>query len=261
MIKIKTPDEIKIMRKACFYAALILEKMKKAVKPGISTYYLDQIGRNLMKSYGVTSACYNYKSQNSKNLFPAYTCLSVNEEVVHGIGSMKCILQEGDIISIDVCINYKGYIGDNAQTIPVGKISNIKKQLLDCAEKALIKGISQARNNKTVGDISQAIQSYIEKFKFSVVKDFVGHGIGKNMHEEPQIPNFGQSGSGPKLKPGMIIAIEPMVNMISSDIECAPDGWTTLSIDRQPSAHFEHTVLITENNNEILTTLKNNYIE
>lgn len=259
MIKIKTPNEIKIMRKACFYAALILDNIKKIVQPGISTYDLDQFAYKLMKDYGVTSACYNYKSQNSKNPFPGYTCLSINEEVVHGIRSKQSILKEGDIISIDVCVNYRGYVGDNAQTIPVGKTSNIKKQLLNCTKKALMKGIEQAKNNNTVGDISQAIQDYVEKYQFSIVKDFVGHGIGKNMHEEPQIPNFGQSGSGPKLLPGMIIAIEPMVNIVNSDIEYANDGWTVLSIDRQPSAHFEHTILITENDNEILTILKNRY--
>lgn len=255
MIPIKNEKEIQKMREACQVAAKVLDQMCKNAKAGMSTYELDKLGKQLIEDLGAESACFNYQVGNKR--YPAYTCISVNEEVVHGIGNAKRILKEGDIVSIDVSIVYDGFVGDNAKTVPIGKINEEKDKLLKVAEESLYKGIAQAKTGKRVGDISAAIQEYVEKNGFSVVRDFVGHGIGRSMHEEPQIPNFGRKDSGPLLKSGMILAIEPMVNAGGYAVEYAEDDWTAITKDRKPSAHFEHTVLITEKEPEILTISKN----
>ena len=242
------------MREAGRVAATILDKMVAAVAPGISTYELDQLGARFMEELGATSASYNYKS--GKHSYPCYTCISVNEELVHGIGSLKKILKQGDIVSIDVAVFYNGFVGDNARTVVLEPVPANILHLVKTTEEALYVGIAQACPGNKLGDISSAIQQFVEKNKLSVVRDFVGHGVGRDMHEEPQIPNFGKPKTGPILKAGMTLAIEPMVNLGSHKVELLSDGWTVVTADRKPCAHFEHTILITEKKPEILTFLK-----
>jgi methionyl aminopeptidase len=239
MIPIKNPDAIKRMRESCVVAATVLAGLKAQVRPGITTYDLDQIGRDLIASLGARSACHGYQLHGRR--YPAYTCLSVNEEVVHGIGSLKRILRDGDIISLDVVVEYNGYIGDNAITVPVGTISPEKTRLLRVTEEALGIGIRQAIVGNRIGDISHAVQAFVEGHGFSVVREMVGHGVGREMHEEPQIPNFGRRNSGEKIKAGMTLAIEPMVNLGRYGVRTLSDGWTIVTTDGTPSAHFEHT--------------------
>lgn len=251
MIPIKDADGIARMREACAVAAYVLHELKKHVKPGVTTYDLDQIAKDLIASRGARSACYGYQIDDRR--FPAYSCLSVNEEVVHGIGSLKRVLRDGDVVSLDIVVEYQGYIGDNAYTVPVGAISPEVQKLLAVSREALALGIAQARVGNRIGDISHAIQAHCEKNGFGVVRDLVGHGVGEDMHEEPQIPNFGRKGSGAKIRPGMTLAIEPMVNLGGWRTKCLSDGWTIVTADGAPSAHFEHTVLTREEGPEILT--------
>lgn len=254
MIPIKNSEAVRRMRESCSIAATVLARLKEQVRPGITTYDLDQIGRDLIASFGARSACYGYQLHSRR--YPAYTCLSVNEEVVHGIGSLKRILRDGDIISLDVVIEYNGYIGDNALTVPVGAIASRTAELLKITEEALSVGIKQAVIGNRIGEISHAVQSFVESHGFSVVREMVGHGVGRAMHEEPQIPNFGRRNSGEKIKPGMTLAIEPMVNLGRYDVRTLSDGWTVVTTDGSPSAHFEHTVLTTESGPEILTVAR-----
>lgn len=251
MIPIKDATGIARMREACEVAAYVLSELKKHVKPGVTTYDLDQIAKGLIASRGARSACYGYKGHGRP--FPAYTCLSVNEEVVHGIGSLKRVLSDGDVISLDVVVEYNGYIGDNATTVPVGQIAPGVQKLLTVSQEALALGIAQARVGNRIGDISHAIQVHCEKHGFGVVRDLVGHGVGVAMHEEPQIPNFGRKGTGAKIRPGMTLAIEPMVNLGTWRTKCLSDDWTIVTADGAPAAHFEHTVLTREEGPEILT--------
>jgi methionyl aminopeptidase len=204
-----------------------------------------------MLEEGAVSACYNY--QVGKRRFPSYTCISVNEEVVHGIASTKRVLRRGDVVALDVTVIHRGFVGDNACTVRVGEVDPQVDRLLTVTEEALHVGIQEARPGNRVGDISAAIQRFVESHGFSVVREFVGHGVGRSMHEDPQIPNFGKSGSGPQLLPGMTLAIEPMVNLGRPEVEVLADGWTVVARDRRPSAHFEHTVLVTPEGPEILT--------
>ena len=250
-IPIKNADAIGKMREVCAIAATVLYRLREYVRPGITTYDLDQLGRELMQEYGARSACFGYTLASRR--YPAYTCLSVNEEVVHGIGSLKRALVDGDIISLDVVVEFGGYIGDNAITVPVGSISPDKDKLLRVTEEALRLGIAEAKVGNRIGDISNAVQSHVEKHGFSVVRDMVGHGVGTSMHEEPQIPNFGKRGKGELIKPGMTLAIEPMVIAGHWRTKTLSDGWTIVTVDGAPSAHFEHTVLTTEQGPEILT--------
>ncbi|MFI5336919.1 MAG: type I methionyl aminopeptidase [Opitutales bacterium] len=250
-IPIKNAEGIRRMRDACALAAEILAELKAQVRPGITTYDLDQMGRDLIASHGARSAPHGYTIGSRR--YPAYTCLSVNEEVVHGIGSLKRILRDGDIISVDVTVEYRGYIGDNAVTVPVGQITPRVAELLQVTERALAIGIAQATVGNRIGDISHAVQAYVEPHGFSIVREMVGHGVGQSMHEEPQIPNFGRKATGERIKPGMTLAIEPMVNLGGHQVRTLSDGWTVVSADGSPSAHFEHTVLTTEAGPEILT--------
>lgn len=250
-IPIKNDRAVAQMREACAIASTVLYKLRDSVGPGITTYDLDQIGRELIAGLGARSACYGY--QLGSRRFPAYTCLSVNEEVVHGIGSMKRVLQDGDIIALDVVVEYQGYIGDNAMTVPVGSTTESRAKLLRVTEEALRLGIAQATVGNRIGDISHAVQTYVEKHGFGVVRDMVGHGVGTSMHEEPQIPNFGRRGKGELIKPGMTLAIEPMVNAGSWRTHTLADGWSIVTADGKDSAHFEHTVLTTERGPEVLT--------
>lgn len=254
MIPIKNRDEVEKMREACRVAATVLQKLREHVAAGVNTYDLDQEARRLIEGLGARSACHNY--QVGPHSYPSYCCLSVNEEVVHGIGSLKRVLRDGDVIALDVVVSYGGFIGDNAATVAVGKVIPEVAHLLQVTEEALYEGISKAREGNRVGDISNAVQRYVEKRNLSVVREFVGHGVGASMHEEPQIPNFGQRGTGPKLRAGMTLAIEPMVNLGGSDVEVLEDHWTVVTVDREPSAHFEHTVLVTHGDPEILTSIK-----
>ncbi len=253
-IPIKSLQEISRMRESCQIAALVLDKLICLAEPGISTYEIDQEGKKLIDSYGAVSACYNYRIGNQ--CFPAYTCISVNEEVVHGIGSLKRILRIGDMVTIDVTVIYQGFIGDNARTVLLGEASSDLQALVSTTEAALYKGIEMARPGNRVGDISHAVERFIEPMNYGIVRDFVGHGVGRSMHEEPQIPNFGEPGTGKRLKPKMALAIEPMVNLGRPEVEMADDGWTAITRDRKPSAHFEHTILVTDNEPEILTLVK-----
>ncbi len=251
MIPIKDREAIARMRASCVIAAAVLHRLKALVQPGISTYDLEQAGRDLIAGYGARSADFGY--QIGPRRFPAHTCLSVNEEVVHGIGSLKRILREGDIISLDVTVEYHGYVGDNAVTVPVGVVAPRIAELLQATEEALHVGIRQAQVGHHIGDISHAIQTFVEAHGFTIVRDLVGHGVGRSMHEEPQIPNFGRRGTGDRIKPGMTLAIEPMVNLGTYRVKTLADGWTVVTADGLPSAHFEHTVLTTDRGPEILT--------
>lgn len=239
------------MREACAIAATVLEKLKPLVRPGITTQDLEEAGRDWIARLGARSACYGY--QHGSRRYPAHTCISVNDEIVHGIPSFRRVLRDGDVVSLDIVVWFNGYVGDNAFTVPVGTISPALTDLLRVSREALDLGIRQAQIGNRIGDISATIQAYVESNGFSVVRDMVGHGVGVSMHEPPEIPNFGRKGTGEKIKPGMTLAIEPMVNMGSAKTKTLSDGWTCVSADGSPSAHFEHTVLTTENGPEILT--------
>lgn len=251
MIPIKSESEIQTMRAACQIAATVLDKLCRLVAPGVNTYDLDQEGKKLLASMDARSACFGYQVGNKR--FPAYTCLSVNDEIVHGIGDLRRVLREGDLISVDVCVEHRGYIGDNARTVGVGSISQQNQELLERTEKALLLAIEQARPGNRVGYISNAVERYIRPFGFGIIRDFVGHGLGKSMHEPPQIPNFGPRNRGERLRPGMTLAIEPMIAFGRPQVSMADDGWTALTIDGSPAAHFEHSVLVTEGTAEVLT--------
>jgi len=236
------------MRTAGRIVAEVLELMKETVKPGITTIELDRLAEKHIRKYGAIPAFKGYRG------FPASLCTSINEEVVHGIPSLR-VLKSGDIISIDCGAIYDGYFGDSAITLPVGEISAEDRKLLAVCEESLRLGIAQAYKGNRLQDISYAIQSYVENNGMSVVRDFVGHGIGRKMHEEPQIPNFGKPGRGPRLEIGMALAIEPMVNLGGYEVVTLEDNWTVVTKDGRKSAHFEHTVAITENGPEILTRI------
>jgi methionyl aminopeptidase len=243
VIVIKTPEEIERMRVACNAAAQILSAVAREVQPGRTTAELNNIAAGLIEKLG------------GKSPFLGYICVSVNEEVVHGIPSQRRV-QYGDIVSLDVGVVVNGFVGDNATTVAVGVVDGRTQKLLQVTEQALYAGIAAARAGNRVSDISQAIQTLVEANGFSVVREFVGHGVGRKMHEEPQIPNYVGSGPDPKLKPGMTLAIEPMINAGASDVVMSSDGWTVVSADGAPSAHFEHTILVTDGDAEILTWLK-----
>lgn len=251
MIPIKNKEGIARMREACAIAAAVLDSLKPLVRPGITTQDLEEAGRDLIARHGARSACYGY--QHGSRRYPAHTCISVNDEVVHGIPSFRRVLRDGDIVSLDIVVWYNGYVGDNAFTMPVGTISPDLQKLLRVSREALDLGIAQAKVGNHIGDISSAIQQHVETAGFSVVRDMVGHGVGVAMHEPPEVANFGRKGTGSKIKPGMTLAIEPMVNLGGYRTKTLADGWTVVSADGSPSAHFEHTVLTTEQGPEILT--------
>lgn len=250
MIPIKNERQIARMREACAIAADVLQELRALVRPGISTQDLEEAGRDAIAKRGAKSACYGY--QVGSRRYPAHTCISVNEEVVHGIPSFRRILRDGDVVAIDVVVAYNGFVGDNAATYPVGTVSPRIQQLLAVTEHSLRLAIEQARVGNRISDISQAVQRHVEANGFSVVRDMVGHGVGLSMHEEPQIPNFGREVRD-RILPGMTLAIEPMVNLGGYRTKVLADGWTIVTSDGSPSAHFEHTVLTTEAGPEILT--------
>ncbi|MBI5873289.1 MAG: type I methionyl aminopeptidase [Candidatus Omnitrophica bacterium] len=237
MIPIKTCQEIDKMRKAGRILAQIMDQLEKAVRPGRSTQELDEAAAAAIAQAGVHSAFKGYHG------YPANICVSVNDEVVHGIPGRRPLV-EGDIVSIDIGIEMAGYFVDMAKTFAVGKISAQKQKLLEVTRESLEKAIQLMKAGNKLSDVSCAVQDYVEGRGFSVVRDFVGHGIGKELHEEPQVPNFGTPGSGPVLKEGMVLCIEPMINSGTWEVEILQDGWTAVTADKKPSAHFEHTVAI-----------------
>ena len=249
MIVLRTAKEIDMMRKACQISAEALQVAGEAVKPGITTYEIDQIAYRYIKKQGAEPNFLNY------NGFPATACISINDEVIHGIPSKKRVLKEGDIVSIDLGAKVDGYNGDNAATFACGTISDEAKRLCDTTRESLYLGIQQAVAGNRIGDIAFAIQSYCEERGFSVVREYTGHGVGKHLHEDPSVPNFGTAGRGQRLLPGMTIAIEPMINMGTKAVKCLPDGWTVKTLDGKLSAHFEHTIAITKGEPIILTKL------
>ncbi len=248
MIIIKSQRELRYMRDAGRVVAGVLGELSRAIKPGVTTGELDRLAEDFILARGARPA---FKGLYG---FPASICTSVNEQVVHGIPGLRK-LESGDIISIDVGAEINGYYGDSAATFPVGEVSPEAKKLLQVTEEALYEGIRFARQGNRLSDISHAVQSYVEKNGFSVVRDYVGHGIGRSMHEEPQVPNFGKPGRGPRLKAGMTLAIEPMVNAGTHEVCTLGDNWTVVTRDSRLSAHFEHTIAITDGEPEILTRL------
>ena len=251
MIYIKTQKEIDFIRESCRIVAESLQLVKSNVKAGITTIELDRIGEDYIRSNNAAPAFKGY-SQGGLPAFPGSVCTSINAAVVHGIpGEIK--LEEGDIISLDVGVLKNNFYGDAAITVSVGKISDEVKKLLKVTEKSLELGIEQAKSGNRVHDISAAVQEYVEQNGFSIVRDLCGHGVGKFLHEDPAVPNFGRKGTGAKLKNGMTLAIEPMVNAGGYEVNTASDGWTVLTEDGSASAHFEHTILINDNSPEILT--------
>ena len=250
MIPIKSDRDLKIMREACAIAATVLDELCQIAKEGVTTLEIDKAGKEIMAKYSCRSACYHYKAGRLR--YPGYLCISVNDEVIHGIGSDR-VLKSGDIVSMDVSVIYKGFVGDNTRTVLIGEVDAETQKLVKATDIALHKGIEQARAGNRVGDISAAIQAYVESCGYGIVEEFTGHGVGRSMHEEPQIPNYGRAGTGPVLRAGMTLAIEPMITMGSPEIFVGDDGWTVYTSDGKPSCHIEHTVLVTNDNPEILT--------
>ncbi len=247
MIILKTSRELAALRKAGKISQAALKLAGEAVEPGISTWEIDRLVRRYIESAKATPSFLGYQG------YPASACISVNDVVIHGIPQKSQILKKGDIVSIDVGACYQGFHGDNAWTFPCGEISPEARALLDATEKSLFLGIEQARPGNRIGDIGHAVQEYVEARSYSVVREFTGHGVGADMHEDPSVPNFGKPGRGVRLTPGMVIAIEPMINMGRREIEIKPDGWTVVTRDGSLSAHFEHTIAITKEGPVILT--------
>jgi len=246
-VEIKTKDEIAVMREAGRIVSEILDELEKMVAPGVSTWDLDQVAEGLIHKKGAKPAFKGYLG------FPSSLCASINFEVVHGIPSKKRKLVPGDLMKLDFGVVYKGYYGDSARTVPVGAVSAEARALIDATRQSLNEAIGAVVSGNRIGDIGYAVQSFVEPKGFTVVRDFVGHGIGKKLHEQPQVPNFGERGTGMKLRPGMVLAIEPMVNAGTHKVEILEDDWTAVTLDRKLSAHFEHTVVVTENGPEVLT--------
>ncbi len=248
MIVLKTEKELETMKEACRISAGALRVAENALKAGVSTAYIDDKVREYILSQGATPSCLNYEG------FLKSTCISINNQVIHGIPSNKTIIKEGDIVSVDLCATYGGYIGDNAATFAVGKVSDEAQRLIDVTRESFFEALKVAYAGNRIGDISFAVQSYVEKHGFSVVRDFVGHGVGRSMHEEPEVPNYGRPGHGARLVPGMTIAIEPMVNAGGYGVDILDDDWTVVTKDGSLSAHYENTIAITNGDPVILTT-------
>lgn len=246
-ITIKSSREIELMRESGRLLAQVHDELAKMIRPGISTKQIDRVCEEMIRSYGCTPNFLHYQG------YPASVCVSVNEEVVHGIPSDSRIIQEGDIVSLDMGLIYHGYHSDAARTHAVGQISPEARQLIEVTRQSFYEGIKMARAGMHLHDISNAIAAYVTQYGYGIVKALVGHGIGTNLHEEPQIPNFAQRRKGPKLRPGMTLAVEPMINMGTCDVKWLDDDWTVVSADHSLSAHYENTILITDGDPEILT--------
>ncbi len=249
MVTIKTARELSKMKDACRISAEALRVAGEAVKPGVTTYEIDTIVRNYIEKQGATPSFLGYGG------FPASACISVNNVVIHGIPSKKCVLREGDIVSVDVGAYYEGFHGDNAYTFPCGEVSAKAQALLDATREGLNMGIAQALVGNRIGDIGSAVQKYVEARSYSVVRDFVGHGVGAKLHEDPSVPNYGTPGRGVRLIPGMTIAIEPMITQGTYEVEVLDDEWTTVTKDGKLAAHFEHTIAITPDGPKIMTLI------
>lgn len=247
MIILKSLQEIEKIRKACLVVADVLDGIREMVKPGVTTQALDEFAERFILAAGAKPAFKGYRG------YPKTLCTSLNNEVIHGIPSKDVVFKQGDIVGVDVGAIVDGFYGDAAVTLPVGSISSEAERLMKVTEESLFRGIEQAQADKRLYDISHAVQSYVESNGYSVVREFVGHGIGRNLHEDPQIPNFGSSGQGPRLKPGMVLAIEPMVNAGGSATVTQKDNWTAVTSDGSLSAHFEHTIAILPDGPWILT--------
>lgn len=246
MIKIKTPEEIEIMRRAGRVVGLTLDMVGQKLMPGMTTAELDHLVEEFIRSHGAVPAFKNYRG------FPGSACISIDEEVVHGLPG-KRVIKEGELVSVDVGSILDGFYGDSARSFAVGEVSSEKQELMDWTKESLKAGIDMARKGNKLGAISSAVQEVAESRGYGVVRELVGHGIGREMHEDPQVPNVGSPDDGPKLKTGMVLAIEPMINMGTFQVKTMPDEWTVVTADGQPSAHFEHTVAITDNGPDILT--------
>ena len=250
MIIRKSKAEIERMRTAGLIVAQVLERLQEMVEPGITTRDLDHEAERMIVGAGAYPTFKGYHG------YPSSICTSINDEVVHGIpGKRK--LRDGDVVGIDCGATYSGYVGDAAVTVPVGKVSDPVKRLLEATQQSLYRAIEECRVGNRLGDVCNAVQSYVEPLGYSVVRNYCGHGIGRAMHEEPQVPNYGKPGTGLILREGLVIAIEPMINLGHEDVKVLSDGWTVITMDGQPSAHFEHTVAITEEGPQILTVLDN----
>ena len=256
MVTIKSKREIELMREACRVTALTHKAIEEAIRPGITTADIDEIAEKTMKKYGAISAEKGY-DPGIKGVppYPASTCISINDEVIHGVPSPKRVIKEGDIVSVDLVALKNGYNGDAARTYMVGKVSKEAERLIKVTKQAFFEGIKYATKGNRIGDISHAIGEYVKSQGYSVVREFQGHGIGKDMHEDPGIPNYGKAGKGIRLEPGMTLAIEPMVIQGKPDIWELEDGWTIVTQDGSLSAHYENTILITEKEPEVLTIL------
>lgn len=248
MISIKADEEIELLRESNLLVGKTLGEMAKHIRPGVSTLELDRIADEFIRSHGAVPGFLGYGG------FPNSLCISVNDVVVHGIPSADCVLKEGDVVSIDCGTLKNGYYGDSAYTFEVGRVDDEIHRLLVTTKESLYKGIEKAVAGLRIGDIGHAIQSYCESAGFSVVRELVGHGVGKNLHEDPQVPNYGRAGQGIKLKEGMVIAIEPMINLGERHVYIEEDGWTIRTRDRKPSAHFEHTLAIRKHGVDILSS-------
>lgn len=246
-ISIKSQEEIELMREAGRILAITHEELRKALKPGMSTYDIDRLGEEVIRSYGCEPSFLNYQG------YPASICVSVNEEVVHGIPSKDRILKDGDIVSLDAGVIYKGYHSDSARTYGIGETTDLAKYLMEATKQCFFEGMQAARAGNHVRDIGIAIESYADECGLGVVIDLVGHGVGKNLHEEPEVPNFTTRRRGPKLKAGMTIAIEPMITLGDYDVRWLDDGWTVVTADKSLAAHYENTILITDSDPEILS--------
>jgi methionyl aminopeptidase len=251
VIELKSRSEVEKMRRASGVVSAILSELERMVEPGVTTKYLDREAEKLIKKHGAKPAFKNY--QVGPNVFPAVLCVSVNEEVVHGIPSGRKLV-DGDIVSLDFGVVFDEFFGDSAVTVPVGKIDEESRRLIETTERCMYAGIEQLRPGKRLGDVGAAVQEVAESAGYGVVRDFVGHGIGRALHEDPQVPNFGVSGRGQALRAGMVLAIEPMINLGTSKVRVLDDGWTAVTADGTRSAHFEHTVAVTEDGPVILTS-------
>lgn len=255
-IYLKTDEEIELIRESCLLVSKTIAETGKHIKEGISTIELDRIAEEFIRDNGAKPAFKGYRREDS--VFDFTLCVSVNEQVVHGVPN-KYVLKNGDVVSVDCGVLKSGFYGDSAYTFAVGEISNEVKQLLKVTKESLYKGIENAIAGKRIGDISSAVEEHVSKFGYSIVRELVGHGIGRSLHEAPEVPNYGKRGSGVRLEEGLVIAIEPMINLGKKDIKVEKDGWTVSAVDRKPSAHFEHTVAVRKDKVDILTTF--DYIE
>ncbi|MBI3891549.1 MAG: type I methionyl aminopeptidase [Candidatus Wallbacteria bacterium] len=254
-VTVKTEAELDIMRVAGRYVAEILFELTDAVKPGVTTMALNKIAEEAIRKRKVKSPFLGYQPHRGMPPYPASLCTSVNDEVVHGIPSDRTVLKDGDVIGLDFAVIHEGYVADAAVTVPVGKVSRSVQRLLNIGRQSLLEGILQTQPTKRINDIGHAVQRYAERHNYSIVRDYMGHGVGRRMHEPPSVPNYGEPGTGMRMQPGLVLAIEPMLNQGVKETFVAPDGWTVKTADGKLSVHFEHTVAIRQDGPEILTKL------